>query len=240
MIDFKTGYDWCLEANMRILDLFKSEEDWYYTTKINKAHFLDWLTVKKVKPNSTPRKTELYLEYRMYGFVPYNISGIQAGIQFGHAVVEYQQNARDMGNIEDIYNRWAIIDKTFIICNGGTTNENPQDKWYGTMQQKRDQLADAGINFSEFREPDLNNALSAVAFLVDERVFNDELYPNYVDMPYPWNDKGRGYRPKEVEKVKWEVENAKNREKWVEKIGGPKNDFLRTFTNKHVLRLANN
>ena len=28
------------------------------------------------------------LEYRMYGFVPYNLSPIQQGIQFGHAVVE--------------------------------------------------------------------------------------------------------------------------------------------------------
>lgn len=27
--------------------------------------------------------------YRMYGLVPYNISPIQQGIQYGHAVVEY-------------------------------------------------------------------------------------------------------------------------------------------------------
>jgi len=59
-------------------------------------------------------------------------------------------------------------------------------------------------------------------------------------MPYPWQDKGRGYKPKEAEVAKWETENAKNRERWVEKIGGPKNDFLRQFANKHVLRLANN
>jgi len=108
------------------------------------------------------------------------------------------------------------------------------------MQQRRDALEENGITYAEFREPDLNNALSAVVFLVDERVFNDELYPNYVDMPYPWQDKGRGYKPKEAEVAKWETENAKNRERWVEKIGGPKNDFLRQFANKHVLRLANN
>ena len=29
------------------------------------------------------------LEWRMYGIVPYNISDIQKGIQFGHAVQEY-------------------------------------------------------------------------------------------------------------------------------------------------------
>ena len=32
------------------------------------------------------------LKYRMYGLVPYNISPIQQGIQFGHGVVEYLMN----------------------------------------------------------------------------------------------------------------------------------------------------
>jgi len=239
MIDLKTGYDWCLESNMRILDLFNSEEEWYYTTPVTKEHFLDWLGEKKVKPNSTPRKTEMYLEYRMYGIVPYNISGIQAGIQFGHAVVEYQQNARGMGSIEDIYNKWAINDKTFIICNGGTTNEDPNDKWYGSMQQMRDKLKTLGVPYAEFREPDLNNTLTAVVLLVDERVFNDELYPNYVDMPTPWKDKFK-YRPNPTELLEYETANEKNREKWIEKIGGFENSVLRVLLNKHTLRLANN
>lgn len=33
------------------------------------------------------------MEYRMYGLVPYNLSPIQQGIQFGHAVVEYINNS---------------------------------------------------------------------------------------------------------------------------------------------------
>ena len=36
---------------------------------------------------------------------------------------------------------------------------------------------------------------------------------------------------------KWEKDNAKNRKKWVEKIGGEKNDFLRTYL--RTLKLAN-
>lgn len=239
-MDKCTPYQWCLDANIRVLSLVSADEQWYYTERVTKEVFLDWLSRENVKPNSTPRKTAMYLEYRMYGIVPYNISPIQAGIQFGHAVVEYQQNTRGLDGIEDIYNKWASQDKTFIICNGGTTNENPEDKWYGSMQKRRDALSEAGILFAEFREPDLNNTLTAVVFLVDERVFNEELYPNYVNMPYPWEDKGRGYKPKESEMAKWEAENAKNREKWVEKIGGPKNDFLRVFCNKHTLRLATN
>jgi len=238
--EYKTAYEWSLHSNLRILNLYDYEEELYFTKPINNDEFLSFLINKTVKANSTPRKTDMYLEYRMFGIVPYNISPIQAGIQFGHAVVEYQQNVRGMGKIEDIYNKWASQDKTFIICNGGTTNENKEDKWYGSMQKRRDALAEAGILFAEFREPDLNNTLTAVVFLADERVWNEELYPNYVNMPYPWEDKGRGYKPKEDEMVKWETDNAMNREKWVEKIGGPKNDFLRVFCNKHTLRLATN
>ena len=52
--------------------------------------------------------------YRMMGLVPYNISPIQQGIQFGHAVVEY---GLESGNTPE-YQKWAKEDKTFIILNG--------------------------------------------------------------------------------------------------------------------------
>ena len=235
-----TPYDWCLnrgESSMRILDLHPEEEKWYYTERVLKEDFITWLGGKIVKPNSTPRKTEMYLEYRMYGFVPYNISPIQAGIQFGHGKDEYQQNCRGMGRVEDIFNLWATEYKTYIIYNGGTTNNDKTSKWYGSMQKYRDQLIENNILFSEFYEPDLNDALTSVNLLADERVFNTDLYPDYVNMPYPLKDK-RGYKPYDKEMDKWEVENLKNRAKWVEKIGGERNDFLRTFL--RAFRLANN
>ena len=225
----KTGYDWCLEANIRILDLKHFEEEWYYEKGVDKDFFLEWLGMKEVKSNSTPRKTDKYLEYRMYGLVPYNISPIQSGIQYGHAVVEYSQNVIGSGDIEELYNKWARKDKTFIILNGGTTNEDSESKYYGTLQQHRDDLRDNAILFSEFKEPDLNNTLTAVVFLVDERVFNKELYPDYVKIPYPWKDKGRKYKPKEGEMNKWEEENNKNYQQWIVKVGGEKNVFLRDF-----------
>jgi uncharacterized phage-like protein YoqJ len=59
-------------------------------------------------------------------------------------------------------------------------------------------------------------------------------------MPYPWEDKGRKYKPKDSEMAKWEEDNQKNYEKWLEKIGGVKNAFLRDFTHPNRLRLANN
>ena len=56
--------------------------------------------------------------YRMTGLVPYNLSPIQQGIQFGHGVIEY---SLDFGDTPE-YQKWAKKDKTFIILNGGTTN----------------------------------------------------------------------------------------------------------------------
>ena len=48
------------------------------------------------------------LKYRMYGLVPYNISPIQQGIQFGHGVVEYLMN--NFNKPETQY--WAHDDKS--------------------------------------------------------------------------------------------------------------------------------
>ena len=65
------------------------------------------------------------LKYRMYGLVPYNISPIQQGIQFGHGVVEYLMN--NFNKPETQY--WANDDKTFIILNGGTTNSKFEEDY---------------------------------------------------------------------------------------------------------------
>lgn len=233
----KTGYEWSLEANHRILDLTKypGREETYFETKLTKFEYLERIDGLEIKENSTPRKTENYLEWRMYGLVPYNISPIQAGIQFGHAVVEYGQKVKEFGQLETNYNNWANKDKTFIILNGGTTNENEDSKFYGSLQQHRDLFTVNGIPIAEFREPDLNDTLTAFVFLVDERVWNRELYPDYVNMPFPWNGK-KGYRPTDADMEKWEKDNAKNRDKWVEKIGGDKNAFLREHL--RTLKLA--
>lgn len=223
----KTGYDWCLDANIRVLDLKEFEEDLYYSKGVDKDFFIEWLKTKEVKSNSTPRKTDKHLEYRMYGLVPYNISSIQSGIQYGHAVVEYGQNVRGAGKSEEIYNKWATKDKTFIILNGGTTNEDESSKWYGTLQQHRDKLRENKILFSEFIEPDLNNTLTSVVFLVDERVFLKDVYSDFVPEKLPYLGRGKKHSEKVVNEL--ENKNKENYKKWEDKIGGPKNAFLRDF-----------
>jgi hypothetical protein len=45
----------------------------------------------------------MYLEYRMYGLVPYNLSPIQQGIQFGHGVIEYSLDVYEVPPFNKIY-----------------------------------------------------------------------------------------------------------------------------------------
>lgn len=118
------------------------------------------------------------LQQRMYGLVPYNISPIQQGIQFGHAVVEYGLAFGDYPEYQD----WANLDKTFIILNGGTTNKRMTGnfEFVGTLNKAEDELVGMGtIRIATFSEPDLGDQLTAVVFLVDERVYDYKKYPTY-------------------------------------------------------------
>lgn len=96
----------------------------------------------------------------MYFFVMYNLSGIQKGIQAGHAALEYVLKYPDNVTREFIRDH-----KTFIVLDGGTS---------GTMLERMAELEDLRIDYAEFREPDLNNSVSAIAFLVDAADYEDE------------------------------------------------------------------
>lgn len=113
-------------------------------------------------------------ELRMMGFVPYNISPMAAGIQFGHAVVEYSLH---YGN-DSQYIDFAKNYKTFIILNGGTTNSDMNSVFYGSMNKTAKFIKELDvIKTAEFYEPDLNNALSAFVFIADEKLFDHVAYP---------------------------------------------------------------
>jgi hypothetical protein len=132
------------------------------------------------------------LEKRMYFFVPYNISPIQQAIQAGHAALEYARKYQNDPDFIDFADNW----KTWIILNGGTTNskllKDPETGWYanprtdeapylGSLDNIAHQLIKNKINYSLFQEPDLNDALTAVCFLADIRVWNYKDYPEFLD-----------------------------------------------------------
>lgn len=112
-------------------------------------------------------------EYRMYGLTNYQLTGIQKGIQFGHAVVEYTNAFFDT----EEYQKWAQKDKTFIVLDGGTTNWNEQK--LGTLNSHLLTLNNMGIKHAAFCEPDLGDQLTAVVWLADERVWDTKKYPDF-------------------------------------------------------------
>jgi hypothetical protein len=120
-------------------------------------------------------------KYRMYGLVPYSLSPIQQGIQYGHAVQEYNNMMSDGDGIkaaeQNAFDAWRKEDKTFIILNGGTTNSNPER--IGTLNKALVEMTDAGVLCASFREPDLGDQLTAFVFLVDDRVFDREAWKDY-------------------------------------------------------------
>lgn len=83
MEERKTGFEWCVLDKVRPLDLKQWETTWpfymesFYEEKITYLDYLERIRKCDLKPNSMPRKSEMFLEYRMYGLVPYNISPIQ-------------------------------------------------------------------------------------------------------------------------------------------------------------------
>ena len=228
----KTGYEWCLDGNIRVLNLADWDTSWtfyeesYFEEKIDVQEFYKRIGKCKVKADSMPRKSEKYLEYRMYGLVPYNMSPIQQGIQFGHAVVDYGRTCDGLSPHQTIYNKWADKDKTFIILNGGTTNNNPER--LGTLNQHLNTMREAGVLLQEFYEPDLGDQLTAFVFLVDERVFNKTLYPDFSAETLPWSKR----KPSEAAISQLDDRNKKNYKLWEEKIGKTNvflRDYLRNF-----------
>lgn len=108
----------------------------------------------------------------MYGLVPYNISDIQKGIQHGHAVTEY---ASRFGKTAK-YLQWSEYHKTVVILNGGTTNTSIDRP--GTINLHYNTLIENNVDVAAFFEEDLGDQMTAVAFIADERAFDNGEYPN--------------------------------------------------------------
>lgn len=219
---YETLYNWCLVNNIRPINIVN--EDDYMLEEINYSEFLEFYESGDFEKDTPPIKPKKYLELRMYGLVPYNLSPIQQGIQFNHANDEYRLNYRD----DEEYLNFLLQWKTNILLNGGTSNEGhlvkhgfKEEMYVGSMQQHLEDLLTNGVKVATFYEPDLNSMLTAICFLVDERVFNKKLYPDYKSLPF------EGETDQEL--VEWSVVDAKRRAKWVESIGGPKNEFIREF-----------
>lgn len=101
-----------------------------------------------------PKNTKNTPELRMYSLVLYQLSGVQAGIQSSHSMIEYSELNQEC----DEYKDWAINHKTVMLMNGGTSD---------MLNSYAEILEGFGVKYAEFREPDLGNLVTSVSFLVD-------------------------------------------------------------------------
>lgn len=174
------------------------------------------------------------LEKRMYFLVPYNISPIQQAIQAGHAALEYAHQYSDDPEYVDFIENW----KTWIILNGGTTNStlNSEENYpQGTLNQalydivEFNRNSETKIKYAVFHEPDLNDALTAICLVVDERVFNREDYPEFDDWLF---SNGVWFLNNSDTYL---VDEDRHLENYKEFLGGEKIYFLRKLLNTKKL-----
>lgn len=173
------------------------------------------------------------LELRMYFFVISSLQGISKGIQCGHAALEYANKYGNTELFQDFVNNW----KTWIVLNGGTTNSNRdlESIPFGSLNKIGDELQENDVEFSFFFEPDLNDALTALCFIVDERVFNYKKYPHFYDFILSkMSPEALLEMSSENELMLRSQSFEKQQEifpdyykEWVRLIGGVKNVFLR-------------
>ena len=177
------------------------------------------------------------LEKRMYFFVPYNISPIQQGIQAGHAALKYAHEFGDTPMFEDFVVNW----QTWMILNGGTTNSRLVEKegeppFFGSLNNIHAELSQNNIPYSTFREPDLQDALTAVCFIADERVFNYEDYPDFIHylVDIKMYSHAKDAMPAEnlvflkSQTDEWhQATFPEYYQEWIEFLGGEENVFLR-------------
>ena len=114
-------------------------------------------------------------ELRMYFISMRHLSGIQKGIQSIHATAVY---SNEHGN-SDIWKKWSTEDHTVVLLEGNVYSEDGPTSTYN-VYYFMELLKIYSVRHSFFREPDLSNSFTSVGFILDERFFNSEKYPDKV------------------------------------------------------------
>lgn len=106
---------------------------------------------------------------RLYSFVNYYLSQLQAGLQTAHCVSEMSVAYNVETNERDMYRNWAVNHRTIIICNGG--NSAMLEDVFSTLAEHAEQYELPLVKFYE-DEQSLNNALTSVAIVVPARFYD--------------------------------------------------------------------
>lgn len=162
----------------------------------------------------------------MYGVVIRHLSGIQKGIQYQHATQEYaNQFSADKDHI-----KWAKEDKTTVIleCNS-TDNDSILTADKAEMQDFVAKLIALSWKYATFVEPDLNNTMTAVVCLADDRIWDKTNYPDWKTVCYENRFSGENAL---------EAESNGYYKAWLQKIGGPRIAEMKKILG--AFRLASN
>jgi hypothetical protein len=120
-------------------------------------------------------KNKKIYRQKMYSLVLYSLAPMQKGIQAGHANDIYQFK---YGSKSPEFKQWITKDLTVIVLDGGPS-------W--ALTKHTEILKKHKIQLIEFVEPDNYNNVTAVSFLVDERVWDKETYPDLLNVDASWD-----------------------------------------------------
>lgn len=127
----------------------------------------------------------------MVSIVMRHLSGIQKGIQSGHADKRY---IRENWTDEDLQ-QWIQTNETVWVLQVNTTDD---------LMQAYNELLEYGVKVALFNEPDLSSVPS-ICFLVDEVAIDKDFAP---DAPFQLNDKSlQGKQLYEARKIAQNLAN---------------------------------
>lgn len=109
-----------------------------------------------------------HLDYRMYTFVLKALSREQMILDVTQSVVNYLNRFGEL----DTTAMWSHVDKKHIILEGGTAP---------VMTAIFESINERDINCATYENPNLNGIITAISLIVDERVFDSEKYPGFID-----------------------------------------------------------
>ena len=110
------------------------------------------------------------MTYRTYEIVLRHLSGVNKGVQAEHSAKRYIWKYRNEPITEIVMEN--IENETTIMVDGGTHQD---------MVEIHKRFEEAGIHHTYFIEPDLNDCMTAITVVADERVWDRKNYKSYMN-----------------------------------------------------------
>ena len=129
-------------------------------------------------------------------------------------------------------------DKIFTLLNATSTNIslNTTDQLpNGNLNDYLLQLTDHNIETGTYYFSEIGDQLTCIVFLVDERVFNKDKYPDFDKFLMQFQDIIDNYaKDRTFSSIVEEITKFRSTVylDWVKSIGGVRNEFLRSFLSK--------